>query len=147
MSSDLLRHGRRSIIGQVYVLTTTTCQRRRRFECGATAGCVSSQFEELERQGLVQSLAWVVMPDHVHWMLQLRASELSGIARRFKSSSALALNRLVGRRGVVWQSGYFDHAVRVEESLHRQALYILGNPIRAGLAREIGQYPYAWSIW
>jgi len=31
--------------------------------------------------------------------------------------------------------------------LHRQALYILGNPIRAGLAREIGQYPYAWSIW
>jgi len=147
MSSDLLRHGRRSIIGQVYVLTTTTCQRRRRFECGATAGCVSSQFEELERQGLVQSLAWVVMPDHVHWMLQLRASELSGIARRFKSSSALALNRLVGRRGVVWRSGYFDHAVRAEESLHRQALYILGNPIRAGLAREIGQYPYAWSIW
>ncbi|MDV3517039.1 transposase [Stenotrophomonas sp. C1657] len=101
MSSDLLRHGRRSIIGQVYVLTTTTCQRRRRFECGATAGCVSSQFEDLERQGLVQSLAWVVMPDHVHWTLQLRASELSGIARRFKSSSALALNRLVGRRGVV----------------------------------------------
>jgi len=147
MSSDLLRHGRRSIIGQVYVLTTTTCQRRRRFECSATAGCVSSQFEELERQGLVQSLAWVVMPDHVHWMLQLRASELSGIARRFKSSSALAVNRLVGRRGVVWQSGYFDHAVRAEESLHRQALYILGNPIRAGLAREIGQYPYAWSIW
>ncbi|SET32912.1 Transposase IS200 like [Stenotrophomonas indicatrix] len=96
---------------------------------------------------MVQSLAWVVMPDHVHWMLQLHASELSGIARRFKSSSALALNRLVGHRGAVWQSGYFDHAVSAEESLHHQALYILGNPIRAGLAREIGQYPYAWSIW
>ncbi|CAH0153304.1 REP-associated tyrosine transposase [Stenotrophomonas lactitubi] len=147
MSSNLLRQGRRSIIGQIYVLTTTTSQRRRRFECDATAGCVSSQFQDLERQGLVQSLAWVVMPDHVHWMLQLRASELSGIARRFKSSSALALNRLAGQCGVVWQPGYFDHAVRAEESLHRQALYILGNPIRAGLAREIGQYPYAWSIW
>ena len=95
----------------------------------------------------MQSFAWVVMPDHVHWMFQLQASDLADIARRLKSSSALALNQLADCRSTVWQSGYFDHALRAEESLVRQALYILGNPIRAGLARQIGEYPHAWSVW
>ena len=147
MSSHRLRLGRRSIIGQAYVLTTTTHQRRRLFESALAATCVIEQFRYIEEKGLVQSFASVVMPDHVHWMFQLQASELADIARRLKSSSALALNRLAGCRSTVWQSGYFDHALRAEESLVRQALYILGNPIRAGLARQIGEYPHAWYVW
>ncbi|WP_182266245.1 REP-associated tyrosine transposase [Stenotrophomonas maltophilia] len=147
MSSHRLRLGRRSIVGQVYVLTTTTHQRRRLFESEAAVACVIDQFHYIERRGLVQSLAWVVMPDHVHWMFELRGGPLSGIARRMKSSSALALNRLAGRRSTVWQPGYFDHAVRAEESLARQALYILANPVRAGIARQVGEYPHAWSRW
>jgi len=147
MSSHRLRLGRHSIIGQSYVLTTTTHQRRRLFESEAAAACVIDQFHYIEQRGLVKSHAWVVMPDHVHWMFELRAAHLPDIARRMKSSSALALNRLVGRRCTVWQSGYFDHAVRAEESLAQQALYPLGNPVRAGLAGQIGEYPYAWSAW
>ncbi|MFL4596114.1 REP-associated tyrosine transposase [Stenotrophomonas maltophilia] len=147
MSSHRLRLGRRSIIGQVYVLTTTTHLRLRLFESEAAAACVIDQFHYIEQRGLVRSLAWVVMPDHVHWMFELRAAHLPEIARRMKSSSALALNRLAGRRSTVWQPGYFDHAVRAEESLARQALYILGNPVRAGLAGQIGEYPHAWSVW
>ena len=92
MSSHRLRLGRRSITGQAYVLTTTTHQRRRLFESAAAAACVIEQVRYIEEKGLVCSFAWVVMPDHVHWMFQLRASELADIARRLKSSSALALN-------------------------------------------------------
>ncbi|WP_049440805.1 REP-associated tyrosine transposase [Stenotrophomonas maltophilia] len=147
MSSHRLRLGRRSIIGQAYVLTTTTHQRRRLLESDALAACVIDQFDYIEQRGLVRSHAWVVMPDHVHWMFELHAADLPDIARRMKSSSALALNRLAGRRSTVWQPGYFDHAVRTEESLARQALYILGNPVRAGIAKQIGEYPYAWSAW
>ncbi|MEJ1142520.1 REP-associated tyrosine transposase [Stenotrophomonas sp. CCNWLW162] len=147
MSSHRLRLGRRSIVGQVYVLTTTTHQRRRLFESEAAVACVNDPFHYIERRGLVQSLAWVVMPDHVHWMFELRAAHLPDIARRMKSSSALALNRLAGRRSTVWQPGYFDHAVRAEESLARPALYIQGNPVRAGIAEQIGEYLHAWSVW
>ncbi|WP_080393010.1 REP-associated tyrosine transposase [Stenotrophomonas beteli] len=146
MSSERLCLGRHSIIGQFYVLTTTTHQRRRLLESKAAA-CAIDQFHYIKQRGLVQSHAWVVMPDHVHWMFELRAAHLPDIARRMKSSSALALNRLAGRRCTVWQPGCFDHAVRAEESLARQALYILGNPVRAGLAGQIGEYPYAWPAW
>ncbi|MGE6333295.1 REP-associated tyrosine transposase [Stenotrophomonas sp. NPDC077659] len=147
MSSHRLRLGRRSIIGQVYVLTTTTHQRDRLFDSDATVACVTDQLRYIEDRGLAQSFEWVVMPDHVHWMFELRASDLAGIARRLKSSSSLALNRMRGCQKTVWQPGYFDHAVRAEESLVRQAVYIVGNPIRAGLATQVGEYPYAWSLW
>ena len=87
------------------------------------------------------------MPDHVHWLLELQAKPLDDVMRRFKSSSALAFNRAYGRGGALWQSGYHDHAVRSDESLRRHAMYILGNPIRAGLTAAIGDYPYMWSLW
>jgi len=147
MSSHRLRLGRHSIIGQVYVLTTTTHQRSRLLESEAAAACVIDQFHYIEQRGLVRSHAWVAMPDHDHWVFELSAADLPDIARRTKSSSALALNRLAGHRSTVWQPGCFDHAVRTEESLARQALYILGNPVRAGLAGQIDEYPYAWSAW
>ncbi|KAF1016860.1 MAG: REP-associated tyrosine transposase [Stenotrophomonas maltophilia] len=146
MSSSRLRLGRHSLLAQVYVLTTTYL-RRRLFENDQAATCVAAQFAGIEQCGWVRSLAWVVMPDHVHWMFALAQGELSCVARRFKSSSALALNRSSGRRGAVWQAGYFDHAVRADEGLERQARYILGNPIRAGLSTQIGEYPHAWSMW
>jgi len=147
MSSEKLNAGRRSLSGQCYVLTTTCRFRQRRFLDAASVSCVSDQFREIEAQGRALSLAWVVMPDHLHWLLELRSSTLADIARRLKSSSALAYNRMHGRRGAFWQAGYFDHAVRVDASLHRHAMYLMGNPVRAGLADVVGQYPFAWCVW
>jgi putative transposase len=39
--------------------------------------------------------------------------------------------------------GYFDHVLRSDEDTYRHALYMLGNPVRAGLTQAIGEYPYA----
>ena len=147
MSSEQLNRGRRSVPGQVYVLSTTCHARQRRFLIKASADCVINQFHEMQTQGRVCSLAWVVMPDHIHWMLELKSGTLPHLARRVKSSSALALNRMSGNVGRVWQAGYFDHAMRDDESLERQAKYILANPVRAGLACAIGEYPFAWCVW
>lgn len=131
----------------MYVLTTVCLHRHRWFENIGAVACVTDQFQDIERRGLATSLAWVVMPDHVHWLLELKDGELSDVARRLKSSSSLALNRLQGRRGALWQAGFYDHAVRTDASLRKHALYILGNPVRAGLTERIGEYPFAWTKW
>ena len=147
MSRQRLRLGRRSLIGHAYLLTTV-CQGRRRWLDNADASrIIAEQFQRLEQQGLATSLAWVAMPDHVHWLMELRASTLEHIMQRLKSGSSLALNRLHGRSGAIWQPGYHDHAIRSDESLQRHAAYILANPIRAGLATRIGEYPHAWCRW
>ncbi|MFL9582801.1 REP-associated tyrosine transposase [Stenotrophomonas sp. AB1(2024)] len=147
MSSNRLRIGRHSIAGQIYVMTTRCTGQARWFERPEAAEIVVDQFRKMDRSRCTLTLAWVVMPDHIHWMFELRSHSLAYVARRFKSSSALALNRLSRRQGKVWQPGFFDHALRMDEALLRHARYIVGNPIRAGMTDHIGEYKYAWCRW
>lgn len=104
-------------------------------------------FRRIDAEGLTHSLAYVVMPDHIHWLVEIRAFSLDRIMQRFKSSSALRINRMLGRTGRFWQSSYHDHAIRSEESLFRHAMYIVANPVRANLASCVADYPYAWCRW
>ncbi|WP_312325400.1 transposase [Stenotrophomonas sp.] len=142
MSSPRLRQGRVSEIGYFYILTTVVDGRRRLFEDEGNAELVIDALRHVERSGRSRSLAWVVMPDHVHWLMELRRGTLATCMNVFKSYSSRKLG--VGR---VWQHGYYDHAVRNDESLERQARYIVENPLRAGLAKKRGEYPYAWCRW
>ena len=72
---------------------------------------------------------WVIMPNHVHVLLSpLGDRTLSGILHSWKSFTAQAINRLLGRQGPVWQKESFDHIVRNPESFERIARYIQDNP-------------------
>ncbi len=147
MNRARLRLGRHSHIGHAYVLTTVTHGRRRYFDDPTAAQVVMDVLHRIDTEGLTQSLAYVIMPDHIHWLVELRAFSLDYIMQRFKSSSALQVNRMLGQSGRFWQSGYHDHAIRSDESLFRHAMYVLGNPIRAGLTTQLGEYPHAWCRW
>ena len=88
------------------------------------------------------TLAFVVMPDHLHWLLQLgELSSLSETVRLYKARISLLLGR------GIWQDGFHDHAVRAEENLADVARYMVANPLRAGLCDKIGNYPYWNAIW
>lgn len=45
-----------------------------------------------------------------------------------------ARDRVVNRRGPVWQRGFYDRAIRREEDLCGLARYIVSIPLRAGVA-------------
>jgi len=86
----------------------------------------------------------VVMPD----LLPLADSEgmfsISEIMQGIKSTSAHRINKLLGRKGIVWQQESFDHVLRVEEGIAEKVNYIINNPVRAGLAERSEQYPWLW---
>ncbi|EPL05915.1 hypothetical protein CF150_27499 [Pseudomonas sp. CF150] len=92
---------------------------------------------------LLNSLAWVIMPDHLHWLFELRSATLSEVMKRVKSRSTLTINRARRTQGAFWQNGYHDRAVRAEGDLIKAARYIIANPLRAGLAGHVGDY----SLW
>jgi len=72
---------------------------------------------------------WVIMPNHVHMLVSPTGDRrLSSILHSLKSFSAHSINRLLGRRGAVWQKESFDRIVRSAESFVRIACYIQGNP-------------------
>lgn len=136
-----LRRGRVSEPGRIYLLTTVTRERRPVFSDLASGRVVVRCLREMERSGLAETLCFVVMPDHLHWLLALGdRKNLSRVVQVMKNLSARRLNALRGTSGPVWQAGFHDHALRAEEDVVAVARYVVANPVRAGLVPRVGEY-------
>lgn len=142
-----LRHGRYSETSRIYQITTTTQNRHPLFKDWHLGRLVVSELKRAEQQNLVQSLAWVLMPDHLHWLIELKQGSLSRVMQQIKARSAIAINKTTQNDTRVWQRGYHDTAVRDENDLKNLARYIVANPLRAGLVKRIGDYPLWDAIW
>ncbi|MFB6261863.1 MAG: transposase, partial [Thiohalorhabdaceae bacterium] len=66
-----LRRGRFSEPGRVYLLTTVTAGRRPLFRSLPLARAVVACLRHPHDRGEAVSHAFVVMPDHLHWLVQL----------------------------------------------------------------------------
>src|SRR5581483_788533 len=68
--------------------------------------------------------AFVVMPNHVHVLIQPRSGHsISSITHSWKSFSAHAINKALGRKGELWMEESHDRIVRDWESLARYREY------------------------
>jgi REP element-mobilizing transposase RayT len=146
-ASHRLRLGRYVEAKRIYLLTTNTLDRKSVFEDFALGRLVVNQFRSAHDQGWVKSLAWVVMPDHFHWLIDLQQGSLSELMGKTKSLSTRAVNRSTGRSGRLWQYGYHDRALRREDDLIKLARYVVANPLRAQLVERLGDYPLWDAVW
>ena len=146
-NSHLLRRGRYSEAGRAYLVTAVVYQRRPVFANFRLGRLLVAEFKQAHDLEMVNSLAWVIMPDHFHWLFELRTATLPQVVKRVKSRSTLTINRACRTRGAFWQCGYHDRAARAEEDLIKIARYIIGNPLRAGLVERIGDYPLWDAAW
>ncbi|WJD64049.1 REP-associated tyrosine transposase [Pseudomonas kurunegalensis] len=142
-----LRRHRVSHPGRVYMLTTVTHQRRPLLHNFALARLVITHLRQADQENSCVTLAYVVMPDHVHWMIELKQVTLATLMRRFKSRSSLALHKAGVISTPIWQAGYCDRAMRKDDDLLNAARYIIANPVRTGLAPTVGDYPHWDAIW
>lgn len=141
--SQALRKGRISQQGAVYLMTANTHERFPFFQDFMLGRILVGEMKSLQQCNMVDSLAFVVMPDHLHWLFQLQGNlGLSQIVRRLKGRSARGINIKLGRTGTVWQTGFHDHALRKDEDVQGVARYIVANPLRAGLVERIGDYHF-----
>ncbi|MBH1970880.1 transposase [Moraxellaceae bacterium AER2_44_116] len=148
MARDELLKGRVSLAHQIYHITTCTHERQPIFNNFDYGRLLVTEISRLQQEGKVLSLAWVVMPDHLHWLLQLKEnSHLSQVIKELKARSAVRINRQHGQKGNLWQKGFHDHAIREDEELIETARYIIANPLRAGLVSHIGSYSLWDTIW
>ena len=137
-----LRRGRFSQAGQIYLLTLVSLDRSPVFAEFGAARSVVQALHEPSVVSAAETLAFVVMPDHVHWLTQLKdGASLAGVVRCFKARVSI----LLGAR--VWQRGFHDHALRTDEDVAGVARYIVANPVRAGLVRRVGNYAHWDAVW
>lgn len=145
--SHSLRTGRISEQGRIYLITSATEKRKPIFSDFHVARLVVEEMRRAELNECATSLAWVIMPDHFHWLLELKSGSLGQLVKRIKASSAVSINRAINSRGRIWQQGFHDRALRYDEDLFKAARYIVANPVRAGLVRRVGDYPLWDAIW
>jgi len=146
-ASHRLRCGRYAESNRIYLLTTNTFRRTPVFESFTLGRLVVNQFRIAQHQGIAKSLAWVVMPDHFHWLVELQQGSLGDLMQKTKSLSTKAVNQSTGRKVTLWQKGFHDRALRREEDLVKVARYVVANPLRAGLVEKLGDYPLWDAKW
>ena len=145
--SHRLRIGRHSECGQIYLLTVIVRDRQQVFSNLRTGRLVVDALRKAQEECHVDSLAFVVMPDHFHWLIELQKLSLPKLVARTKSRITVAVNRQTGREGMLWQPGFHDRALRKEEDLPAMARYVVANPLRARLVEKIGDYPLWDAVW
>jgi len=105
-------------------------------------------FDSLE--WLEQNLGWyvpsaVVMPSHVHCLafdLGHATATLEDAFGRIKRFTARKANAVLGRQGRFWMAESFDHWCRHPGKPEGAVSYIERNPVRAGLARSLDDWPW-----
>ncbi|MBU1693274.1 MAG: transposase [Verrucomicrobia bacterium] len=128
----------------------------------------NAQVDERIRRFIADSLehygVWVdcymAMPDHLHLIVSMAPTPGRGTrpttdvgpvpapGGMAPGSATLgewvkAFKAVVGRREFKWQSGFFDHVLRSDESASEKWDYIRMNPVRAGLVEKLKDWPYA----
>ncbi|MGB4811712.1 MAG: transposase [Methylophilaceae bacterium] len=137
-----LRIGRYSQQNQTYHITFTTKNRLPIYADFTKARVLISVLKQSDQLSQTHTLAFAVMPDHIHWLFQLVGTQsLSNIIKSVKSKATVQLG------SPLWQAGYYDHAIRKDEDIQAIARYIIANPIRAGLVKKVGDYPHWDAVW
>ena len=86
-------------------------------------------------------MAWCVMPTHAHVLIeQVDGWPVSHVAHAWKSFTAKAINKALGRAGRLWAPEYFDRFMRDDGQFQATRDYIERNPVAAGLCAT----PEAW---
>ncbi len=127
--------------------------------------CFAANLEKNRAKYGYLLLAYVVMPDHVHLLIQtpekldlgriigdLKSRTATEILNNWKSRDYSILNRLrINRNGLAkyacWQRRCYDHNCRDRESVIEKINYCHNNPVKKGLAASAGDYPWSSCGW
>jgi putative transposase len=86
-------------------------------------------------------VAWVVLPDHFHLVIDPVDNNVSRLMKGVKLSFSTNYRKRVGMRsGRMWQYRFWDHVIRDQADLNRHVDYIHYNPVKHRLTAS----PFEW---
>ena len=90
--------------------------------------------------------AWVIMPNHVHFVVDVREVPLATLMKRFKGITAHDANRYLHRNGRFWAPEFFDTWVRDEQELRRRIHYVEYNPVKAFFTADPREWKWSSAL-
>jgi REP element-mobilizing transposase RayT len=98
------------------------------------------RYFDQQRYGLQ---AWVIMPNHVHVLVQIWQTPLASVLQSWKRFIAREANQLLHREGSFWEREYRDTYMRNEEQAAKALRYIEENPVKVRLVSEAKLWPWS----
>jgi putative transposase len=106
-----------------------------------------------KQRRLFSILAWVVLPEHMHWIWRLPEgdADYSTRWRRIKTDFSRGLSATERRSAVrvargergIWQRRYWEKQIRDSDDLIRHVEYIHFNPVKHGYAARPNDWPHS----
>ncbi len=125
--------------GQIYFVTCVTFNREPILANHANS--LLDIIEEYKNKIRFEIIAWVIMPDHFHIIIDPKRNNLSDIMKRIKISFACNMRKTQGVYSQnIWQKRFWDHIIINENDFNRHIDYIHYNPVKHGLVRN----PLEW---
>lgn len=93
------------------------------------------QMKRAEREFHVRFHAWVILPDHIHWLIQPGKADYSNIVSAYKRWASWSLKKQAAfPPGIrLWQDRFWEETIRDDEHFNNCVEYIHFNPVRHGL--------------
>ncbi|KKI99865.1 REP-associated tyrosine transposase [Prochlorothrix hollandica] len=135
--------------GSIYFITFNTWEK---LELNAPAQQIVFDACLFFHQQRYKLYTFVVMPDHVHLLLQplpkteLAFWSLSEILHSIKSYTSRQVPKVMQHMGTVWQPERYDRIIRDRQEFETYWNYIYQNPVKAGLAAKPEIYAYFWCV-
>jgi REP element-mobilizing transposase RayT len=91
----------------------------------------------------IKVLAYCILGNHYHLILQNSSGKLSDFMRQLNGQYALYYRMKHGGKGYLFQDRYKSTLIQEDNYLKVAIIYVLLNPVRAGLVKD--PYEYKWS--
>jgi len=140
----------------VFFLTICAANKQPSFSDSKVADLIVKELEYRRTNQEIKLFCFCIMPDHLHLLISLNENyirkegafgerTLQNWVSAFKRYTSRVSNRLHDIKPL-WQTNFFDHVVRKDESLLAICSYILNNPVRRGMVSNWEEYPYSRTI-
>ncbi len=134
--------------GGTYAFTVCLEDRRSR-QLTDKIGILHRSIEKVRSKYPFQTIAWCILPDHMHMIWQLPEDDHDFVVRwrLIKTHFTKMLDdtpdgRRSGERGI-WQRRFWEHLIRDDADLGAHMDYIHWNPVKHGLVADPSHWPHS----
>jgi putative transposase len=133
------------VVDSIVFITCVTFERNHHLEYRQDLDIFWQTLRNAQKIHPFHLLAYVVLPDHFHWHLQVKDSRVtfSDVMHCFKRNFTKNFKKAHDIRGNVhlWQERFWDHIIRNELDLERHFDYIHWNPVKHQYVFTPGEWP------
>ena len=129
--------------GTFYFITVCCRENRTDFSNSITASIVLETWVEVIPNRKFKLWGICLMPNHLHAMVEAESDEYS-LSDVIRDAKSLSLTRVRNKAPLYWQARYYDHVLRNHDDMMKHLMYLLDNPVRAGLVDEWDQWKWSY---